>query len=86
MEKTIKLLACTKNEKLYKTTTGKIYSRHKLISLIKNNKAIVKTSSGAEVSLFSFEGKEFLRSDHNNKESDNLSETLLPFSILKQHF
>jgi hypothetical protein len=75
---------------LYKTTTGKIYSRRKLISLIKNNKATVKTSSGAEVFLFSFEGKEFLRSNHhnnnNNKEKDNLSETLLPFNVLKQHF
>jgi hypothetical protein len=86
MNKTIKLLACSKNGKLYKTTTGKIYSRRKLISLIKNNKATVTTSSSTEVSIFSFEGKEFLRSDHNNKESDNLSETLLPFNILKQHF
>jgi hypothetical protein len=85
MDKTIKLVACSKNEKLYKTTTGKIYSRHKLISLIKNNKATVTTSSGAEVSLFSFEGKDFLRSDHNNTEGDNLLETLLPFNILKQH-
>jgi hypothetical protein len=85
MKKTIKLLACSKNGKLYKTTTGKIYSRHKLISLIKNNKAIIKTSSGAEVSLFSFKGKEFLQTNHNNKERDNLSETLLPFSVLKHH-
>jgi hypothetical protein len=85
MDKTIKLLACSKNRKLYKTTTGKIYSRHKLISLIKNNKAIVKTSSGTEVSIFSYKGKEFLRSNHNNKERDNLSETLLPFNVLKHH-
>jgi hypothetical protein len=85
MNETIKLLACSRNEKLYKTTTGKIYSKHKLISLIKNNKATVKTSSGAKVSVFLYEGKEFLRSNHNGKESDNLSETLLPFNILKQH-
>jgi hypothetical protein len=85
MNKTIKLVACSKNEKLYKTTTGKIYSRRKLISLIKNNKATVTTSFGTEVSIFSYEGKKLLRSNHDNKERDNLSETLLPFNVLKHH-
>jgi hypothetical protein len=81
MEKSIKLLSCSKNEKFYKTTTGKIYSKRKLISLIKNNKAVVTTSSGTEVSIFERHGKEFLRTNHNGKLSDNLSQILLPLDI-----
>jgi hypothetical protein len=76
MNKAIKLLSCSRNEKFYKTTTGKIYSKRKLISLIKNNKAVVTTSSGTEVSILELHGKEFLRSNHNGKVSDNLTQML----------
>jgi hypothetical protein len=81
MNKTIKLLACSKNEKFYKTSTGKILTKHKLISLIKNNKAIVTTSSGTEVSVIILDGKSFLRTNHNSKEKDNLASALASFEI-----
>ncbi len=54
-----------------KTRYGTEFSRQEVVNLLKNGKKI-ETSLGAEVSIVKVKGNDFIRTDKDNTEKDNL--------------
>jgi DNA-binding LytR/AlgR family response regulator len=56
-----------------KGVAGEIFSRQEVVSLLKSGKKIT-TVQGAEVSIINVKGIEYIRTDKNSIEEDNLGE------------